>query len=303
MMLLQKLEKKGLIRPPPWLSMNTAYLTTMGSFAYGVSSDTSDYDVYGFAIPPKDVIFPHLAGEIIGFGKKKKPFGQYQKHHILVKDELGGKGREYDLKIYNIVKYFQLIMENNPDVIDSLFTEQNCVLHITEVGTMVRENRHMFLTKKSWHTFKGYAFSQLHKMTTKNPKGKRVELREKFGFDVKFAYHIVRLLSEVEQILAEGDLDLREKGRREHMKAIRRGEVSETEIRSWASAKEHQLEDLYHKSTLRHSPDEPKIRQLLLDCLEHHYGSLEKCIVNPDEAVQALKEIQEVLEKHKGLLG
>lgn len=55
-------------------SANVHYETIMGSVAYGVSSDTSDMDVYGFAIPPKDDVFPHLRGEILCFGKQHKRF-------------------------------------------------------------------------------------------------------------------------------------------------------------------------------------------------------------------------------------
>lgn len=296
---VQRLTKQGLISPPAFLPTNVHYETIMGSVAYGVSSDTSDMDVYGWCIPEKEVVFPHLAGEIVGFGRQKKRFDQFQQHHIWVEDELGGKGRNYDLSIYNIIKYFQLCMENNPNMVDSLFTPQECVLHITQVGNMVRENRRMFLHKGCWQKFKGYAYSQLHKMRSKNPEGKRKELREQFGFDVKFAYHVIRLLDECEQILTDGDLDLRRA--REHMKAVRRGEVAEEEIRKWFDIKEKQLEELYHRepSPVPYKPDEGKIKAVLMQCLEHHYGSLDKCIVNPDAATQALREIQEVLEKHK----
>jgi hypothetical protein len=40
-MLLQDLEKKDLIKPPEWLATNVAYLTIMGSHAYG-TADVSD---------------------------------------------------------------------------------------------------------------------------------------------------------------------------------------------------------------------------------------------------------------------
>lgn len=285
-----------------WVGDNCQYLTIMGSVAYGVSSDTSDMDVYGFCIPPKNIIFPHLAGEIEGFGRQKKRFEQYQQHHIVDPSDLAGKGRTYDLTIYNIVKYFNLCMENNPNMIDSLWTPQECVLHITKVGQMVRDNRKLFLHKGSWHKFRGYAYSQLHKMSGKSPEAgsKRQKLREEYGFDVKFAYHVVRLLDEVEQILAGGDIDLRRN--KEQLKSIRRGEMSEQEIRAWASAKESQLDELYHKSKLQYSPDEQKIKKILLECLEEHYGNLESCIVQPDAAVQALKEVFEVLERNRRLL-
>jgi predicted nucleotidyltransferase len=296
------LTKRGLISPPPWLPTNVHYEVITGSVAYGVSSDTSDMDVYGFGVPPKDMVFPHLAGEIQGFGRQIKRFEQFQKHHIFLEDAMGGKGRTYDMTVYNIVKYFQLTMEGNPNMVDTLFVPQECVLHATQVGNMVRENRKMFLSKKCWHTFKGYAYSQLHKMRTKDPKGKRAELREKYGYDVKYAYHLVRLLDECEQILTEGDLNLQRA--KEHMKAIRKGEVPEEEVREWFNVKEKELEKIYNAETspIPYAPDEPKIKKLLLECLEHHYGSLDDCIIEPDAAITALREVQNVLDKNKGLL-
>jgi hypothetical protein len=62
-MLLEKLYTQSLIHPPKWLIHNTMYLTIMGSNAYAVTSDNSDWDIYGFCIPPKDDVFPHLRGE------------------------------------------------------------------------------------------------------------------------------------------------------------------------------------------------------------------------------------------------
>jgi hypothetical protein len=151
---LQRLTDRGLIRPPRWLPGNVQYETIMGSVAYGVSSDTSDLDVYGWAIPAKDDVFPHLRGEVPGFGTPKPQFQQYQEHHVHDPDALGGRGRTYDLTIYGIVKFFNLAMQNNPNIIDSLFTPVNCVLHSTRVGDLVRENRNLFLHKGAWLRFK-----------------------------------------------------------------------------------------------------------------------------------------------------
>jgi predicted nucleotidyltransferase len=222
--------------------------------AYGCSNDNSDIDLYGFSIPPKDIIFPHLNGHIIGFGKQPFKFEQYQQHHIIDKTY----NKEYDINVYNIVKYFQLVMENNPNMVDSLFVPRRCILHSTQLSEHVRENRKLFLTKKSWHTFKGYAYSQLNKCKNKNivkyiqlcdnlnipytitmeefleletsfkldtklfkelyhkvhqdgKLTKRIDTIVKYGYDVKFAYHIVRLLNEVEQILIEHDFRFRKK--------------------------------------------------------------------------------------------
>ena len=297
---LQRLTDRGLIKPPRWLPGNVQYETIMGSVAYGVSSETSDMDVYGWAIPMKDDIFPHLRGDIRGFGKQARPFEQYQEHHVEDRDALAGHGRTYDLTIFGIVKFFALAMDNNPNIIDSLFTPTTCVLHITRVGNLVRENRRLFLHKGAWPKFKGYAYSQLHKLAIKQPQGKRAELVAEHGFDTKFGYHVVRLISEVEQILIEGDIDLQRNN--EQLKAIRRGEWTEDRLRTWFADKESDLERLYAESTLRAVPDEGRIKALLMQCLEEHYGSLADCVVDPDRATIALRNIQAELDRVKDLL-
>jgi len=295
------LTKKGLLHPPKWLPDNIMYEVIMGSHAYGVATESSDMDIHGFCVPPKNVIFPHLAGEIPGFGRQQKRFDQFRtKKTVVDPDARGGKGQEYDVEIYSIVRYFQFLMANNPDKLDSLFVPQNCILQISHIGTMVRESRHMFLHKGCWPRFKGYAYQQLHKIRSKTPIGKRKETVEKYGYDVKFGYHVVRLLDECEQILVHGDIDLQRN--REQMKAVRRGEMSEEDLRNWFTDKERQLEKFYADSKLPHKPDEQKIRTLLLACLEEHYGTLADCVINPDAATHVLREINEVLEKHQNLL-
>lgn len=288
--IIHDLVEKKLAHPPAWLPMNTHYLTIMGSVSYGVSSDTSDMDVYGFCIPPKEIIFPHLAGEIQGFGTPNKRFGQWQEHHIKDPCAMQGKGRSYDLSVYNVVDYFQLLMQNNPNMVDSIFTPDNCVLHITRIGTMVREKRKLFLHKKCWHTFKGYAFAQMKKIRNKERESSaRRELIERYGYDTKFAYHLVRLLNEVEQIMVEGDLDLQRN--REQLKDIRNGMWTEEQLEDYFAKKEVALEETYNKSTLRWGPDEVAIKELLLNVLEEHYGSLDKCVVKQDAVVHALRKV------------
>jgi len=298
-MLLKDLQDRKIIHPPSWLPDNTVFLAVVGSNAYGTATDTSDFDIFGIAIPKKESVFPHLAGVIQGFGTQIEQFNQWplksEKSKCFDPDALGGKGREYDFTIHNIVKYFQLCMENNANCLDTLFVPYECILHSTQVGNMIRENRKLFLSKECLVKFKGYAFGQMHKMRTKEPTGKRKKTRDAFGYDTKFAMHLVRLLGECEQILTIGEIDLRRNN--EHHKAIRRGEVPQEEVIAWAQAKERQLEELAVKSDLPQKADEKAIKQLLLNCLEHHYGSLKEAIVVPDNYLSGLREIKQILDK------
>jgi predicted nucleotidyltransferase len=264
----------------------------MGSQAYGVSTEDSDYDVYGFVVPPKDYIFPHLRGEIVGFGDKGPGFDTWQQHRIGDKETR----KIWDFQIYSIVRYFHLLMENNPNIIDSMFVPSHCILHSTEVANMIRDNRKMFLHKGCWPRFKGYAFSQMHKIKVKDPIGNRKEGKDKYGYDLKYAYHLVRLLDEVRQILEEGDLDLDRN--KEKLKAIRRGEWKIEEIESYFQTREKNLEQLYDKSSLPSVPPKDRIKDLLLSCLEHHYGNLGTAIVIEGKVENALRQIYEIAEKH-----
>jgi len=293
----QKLHSKGLIQPPAWMPSNVFYETIMGSVAYHVSNDTSDMDVYGFAIPSKEIIFPYSHGRILGFGQPPEAFNVYQEHHI--KD--GEK--QYDLNIYSIVSYFNLCLGCNPNMIDSLFTPFECILCNTTIGKMVRDNRKLFLSKKAWHTFKGYAYQQTHKMKIKQPTegSKRFENVQKFGYDVKYAYHLVRLMDEIEQLLTTGEMDITRD--RERLKAIRRGEWKEEDVYAFFAEKEKSLETLYNNCTaLPHTPNEAAVFQLLVDCLEQHYGSITKMMGDSKDTMEknnlAMKEILDVLKKH-----
>lgn len=351
---VQDLHRRGLLHkspPPKFLPMNMAYETIMGSEAYGVSSGSSDVDVYGFCFPEKEMIFPHLAGFIPDFGTHPPKFEVWQHHHAMDPD----RGKEYDLAIYGIVKYFQLCMDCNPNMIDSLFTPRRCVLHTTSVGERVRENRKLFLSQRAWHKFKGYAHSQMHKIDIKRSasdaapmirdlqefewgadipntttfaeveaefkaptgkfpkidgqklewyyqhylalveKNKRLEGVKRFGFDVKFAYHVVRLMNEAKQILVEHDLDLERNS--EQLKSIRRGEWSYQRILEYFQAEERALEETCSRSTLRWGPDEAALTELLLSCIESHYGTVSKAVVRGVDVDRLIREMQDVIDK------
>jgi uncharacterized protein len=297
-MLLHDLVKRNLIHPPRWLPNQTIYLTVMGSHAYGVSGNTSDQDIYSVCIPPKELVFPHLAGEIPGFGRQIQRFELWSQHHIRHPD----KKVEYDFSVFGIVKFFQLCMDNNPNVLDSLFAPRTAIIHSTPVAEMFGENRKLFLHKGAWHRFKGYAYSQASKIRNKvnssNPQ--RAADIEKHGYSTKFAYHCVRLMNEVEQILVEGDLDLQRN--REQLKSIRRGEWTFEQFEAYFQNKEHALETAYANSLLPHAPDEARLKNLLLQCLEQHYGDLSSAIKVQVPVEMFVNELETLILKYKGKL-
>jgi predicted nucleotidyltransferase len=295
--LLHTLVERKLIHPPKWLPDNTQFLGYAGSAAYGVSSDTSDMDCFGFCIPPREIVFPFTdGGRVYGFGTQEQRFRVWSEHHV----DLPDQRKQYDFSIYNIVDFFHLAMENNPNILDVLFLPRRCILHTTKIAEHVRENRRLFLHKGAMAKLRGYAYSQMSKIENKtnssNPK--RAATIQEHGFDLKFSYHVVRLMLQCEQILVEHDLDIERNS--EVLKSIRRGEWTLPQLTSWFEVKEKSLETLYANSTLKHSPDEESLKRLLLQTLEMHYGTLTSTVVLTNNTDALLADLETLVKKYTG---
>ncbi len=268
----------GLISPPVWLVENLQAEVVAGSQSYGCARpEDSDLDIVGITIPPVEVVFPHLTGYIPGFGPKPPEFEQFQSHHVIPAHTKA----KYDFAIYGMVKFFDLCMAANPNMVDYLFAPDRCVPYQTAVWDHLSQHRQQFLHKGAWSRFRGYAVSQIRKLEAgrdrKNPV--RQASIDTFGYDTKYAYHIVRLALECEQILATGNLILDRDAAL--YREIRAGEWSLSQVRSWFDRKVSELEVLYETSLLPAGPDVESIRRLLLECLEMHWGYLPDFALKP----------------------
>lgn len=273
-MLLDDIAKEsgGKFERPGWLNNNCGYLTITGSHAYGVNKPDSDIDVYGFALPPKEVLFPQSFGYIIGFDTNIPVFNQWQAQHVK------HAGAEYDFTIFSLPRMLRLCLDNNPNMIDMLFTPRECVIHSTQAGERVRKDRKVFLHKGCVNKFIAYALSQMAKIKGKvnstNPK--RAEDIRLHGMDTKFAYHLVRLLWECGQIIRDGEINMAEPELRAALRGIREGEWSLDQLEAFRTEQEKRLTEALETSTLPDRPNTEQVRTILVDCLEAHYGNLQK---------------------------
>jgi predicted nucleotidyltransferase len=287
--IVQSLIKKGFMVCPKFVEDNVIFEAVTGSYSYGIESNNSDTDVVAVVMNPKSDLFPNQAGYIYGFGPPYQAFTTFQQHKI------PDSGVEYDVALYGIANYFTLASAGNPNIIDLLFSPQFCIRHNTLVGQHIRANRKLFLHKGFKHKFIGYAYAQLKKIDNKDKEGKRADIISRYGFDTKYSAHLVRLCLECEQILQEGDLDLTKNSA--VLKAIRNGEWTEEQVRAFFNDKEKYLEKLYQESSLPHSPDMDKIKALLVECIEMHYGSLDKVLHIESYNDNILRQVRELINK------
>jgi uncharacterized protein len=234
---------------------NTILRTEVGSGLHGTSVEGSDdRDEMGLCIEPPDCV--------IGY----KDFEQYQWYTAW--ERPGGRANrsgpgDLDLTIYSLRKWMRLAMNGNPTVLLMLFAPESAIVSQTEVGIALREEMPQYiLSTKAGDRFVGYLETQ-RECLIKGGKGKdvtRPELIAAYGYDTKFAGHMVRLGLQGAELLSTGKITLPmpEKDR-ELVKAIRAGERTKEWCLILAEYLEHQIEELTAASSLPPEPDYEKI--------------------------------------------
>lgn len=125
----------------------TIYLATHGSHAYGLSTPSSDHDIKGVCIEPKEFHFGYL-------------------HTFEQHEAMANKGHPEDKVVYSLKKFMKLAADCNPNIIEVLFCDESDIIKMDEFGKWLRDIRHEFLSKKAKFTFSGYAHAQLKRIKT-----------------------------------------------------------------------------------------------------------------------------------------
>lgn len=94
-----------------------------------------------------------------------------------------------DIALYEIKKFITLALDNNPNIMDLIFSDEDATIYSNKKGKKLLENTDIFLSKKTKFTFSGYAMSQIHrakshyKMIVKYPKVNTVirQLKDAFA--------------------------------------------------------------------------------------------------------------------------
>lgn len=116
-----------------------------GSRSYGTALPTSDVDIRGiFVAPPISVRTPFFT-----MTEYEDPTAQ-------------------DTKYYELSKYIQLAVNQNPNIIETLWVDEGDILYRTDAYDMIRQMRSNMLTRQIAATTSGYAFSQLKRIKGHN---------------------------------------------------------------------------------------------------------------------------------------
>ena len=117
-----------------------------GSFLYGTNIETSDHDYHGvFMVPNREwlSLFPP-------------------------QDKLADP--KEDTVFFELKKYVGMAMTNNPTVIEMMWTPEDAIVDTSPIIQELFRHRSLFVTKRCFYSFSGYAFDQIKKAKGKNKK-------------------------------------------------------------------------------------------------------------------------------------
>ena len=115
---------------------------------------------------------------------------------------------DLDLIVYSLRKWMRLALTGNPTILLPLFVPDAEIVRITELGHELRANAGRIVSRRAGLRFAGYLRTQRKRMLDGDLRVNRPELIEKYGFDTKYAMHMVRLGVQGVELLETGRMTL-----------------------------------------------------------------------------------------------
>jgi predicted nucleotidyltransferase len=228
--------------------------------------------VLGLNVPGKDdrdevgVCIEDIEG-VVGFSEFEQYIYRTATERSGKHDEPSAPG-DLDLTIYSLRKFLRLAMQGNPQIVQVLFVPSPLWVSGNAIGSQLQELSSLIISRKAGFRYLGYMESQKQRLMGERGQKKvnRPELEEKFGYDTKYAMHILRLGFQGVELLTTGRLHLPlPEETRKFVYSVRLGEVPLQDVLTKAGELERELKDLLTSAPIREEPDRAAIEAWMID--------------------------------------
>jgi predicted nucleotidyltransferase len=232
----------------------------VGSSVHGlVLSGTDDRDEMGICVEP--------CRYVVGFGK----FEQWVYRTAAEREGSAGarsRAGDLDLTVYSLHKWARLALQGNPTVLLLLYLPNDALVIRTQVGEQLQQLAPAFASRQAGKRFLGYLEAQRQRLIGERGQRdiNRPELDELFGYDTKYAMHMLRLGHQGVEFLETGRLTLpMREPIRSHLMDIRRGQINLSDVVAEATQLESRLVSLLDTSPLPIEPDLKTVESFVMD--------------------------------------
>jgi uncharacterized protein len=239
------------------------HLFVGGSALHGAKvSGYDDLDIYGVYVEPPDKIlgvdaYEHFVWSTSGNDRKND-------------------SSDVDITLYGLRKWANLACKGNPSILHAMFAKNTLETPTGQYDTWfhaVRKYRYSFLCRQHYKAFLGFASAQLMRMTGERSRNvTRPDLVEKYGYDTKFAMHIIRLLVECEELMRSGVITL-PSPEKDLLIAIRNGEKTEDWVIRNATERFEICRAAEATSQLAPDIDRNLISKVIAEAYRNHWAS------------------------------
>jgi hypothetical protein len=235
--------------PPPILEI------VVGSTLHGtaVQDGLEDLDLMAIVV--------ERPRQFVGFGPvdtwvhRTKPVG--------VRSEAG----DVDLAVYGLRKYLGLALKGNPAILLALFAPEAFIRRHDVRGRQLQALAPYIVSKQAYQPFRGYMKQQHERLLGLRGQRNvtRPELVERYGYDTKYAGHIIRLGFQGEELLLTGKMTLpMPEEQRQLVLKVRTGGYTLAGVSELIIDAENRLTAAFEKSTLRLWPDRETVEKWML---------------------------------------
>ncbi|WP_327282732.1 MULTISPECIES: DNA polymerase beta superfamily protein [unclassified Streptomyces] len=209
---------------------HTVYACVMGSRAFGLATEASDTDRRGVYVAPTPL------------------FWRFEKPPTHVE---GPREEEFS---WELERFCELALRANPNILECLHSP--LVERVTPVGEELLSLREAFLSRRAHTSFTRYATSQHAKLVA--------DVRIHGAPRWKHAMHLLRLLLSCRDLLRTGRLTIDVTPHRDRLLAVKRGELTWSEVDAWMTRLTAQSGAALTTTALPEEPDLARVQDFLI---------------------------------------
>src|SRR3990172_6782682 len=227
----------------------------VGSNIHGLNiKGSDDVDEMGICIEPPEYVIGLKHFE--QYVSRTKPKG--------VRSEYGDR----DSVIYSLRKWAKLAIAGNPSILILLFAPDEFIIESNLLGERLQGMNRHFIAKSIAGPYLGYMTAQKQRLLGKKgqKRCKRPEYESVYGYDTKYAMHMLRLGFQGKEILQGGVITLPMKEPiKGVLRSVREGKYTLNEVTQMAEELEYELKTARDNSPLPEKPNIEEVNRFLVE--------------------------------------
>ena len=192
-------------------------------------------------------------------------------------DGVRSEAGDVDRSMYGLRKFLSLALKNNPTILLAFFVPPKHIRHISKEGEELRALYPHIVSRQAIGPFQGYMKQQHERLLGLRGQRNvtRPELVEAYGYDTKYAGHIIRLGYQGVELLRTGKLTLpMPLAERSEVVRVRTGCYTLAQVSQLIIDAEEKLKRAAIETSLRPYPDREAVQEWMVNTYLNEFRAL-----------------------------